>query len=282
MKARAHAKVNLALAVYHASADGYHPLRGIFQSVALADIVMVDPAGEDRVTVSNDEAPADDTNLAWIALDTARRAARIAQPFELGLTKGIPAGAGLGGGSADAAAALGLMAARYGLDAEQTTEIAEGLGADVPFALSGGTMLAEGRGERLTPMHPLSDFALAIVVPPFSMSTPAVFRHWDELGGPVADPLPDVVLPPALRGGLPIRNDLFPAAVSLDRRVGEWRDELRGRWGTEVAMTGSGSALFAFFPGLDEATDAADAVDIPSRLAVGVEPVQRGWEPIDG
>ncbi len=281
MKARAHAKVNLALAVHPPSADGFHPLRGIFQSVSLADVVTVRAAGEDAVEVSNDEAPADETNLAWVAVATARRAARISQRFSLDLTKAIPAGAGLGGGSADAAAALGLMARRYGLDAETVAEIAEGIGADVPFASVGGTMLAEGRGERLTAMHPLNGFALAVVVPPFAMSTPAVFRTWDELGGPVGPVVADGALPPALRGGLPIRNDLYPAAVALDRRVAEWRDELVGRWGTDVAMTGSGSALFAFFADLDEAEGAARSVDVPTRLAVAVEPVPRGWEPID-
>lgn len=281
MKARAHAKVNLALTVNAPSADGYHPLRGVFQSVSLADTVHVSPASEDAIVVSNDEAPADETNLAWRAVETVRRAVRIAQPFAVELVKEIPAGAGLGGGSADAAAALGLMARRYRLDEDAAAEIAEGLGADVPFAFVGGTMLAEGRGERLTPMPALSGFALAIVVPPFSMSTPAVFRRWDELGGPEGLPIPDSALPPTLRGGLPLRNDLLPAAVSLDRRVGEWQAELAERWGTHVAMTGSGSALFAFFPTPDEARDAAEAVRVPVRLATGASPVARGWEPLD-
>lgn len=280
MRARAHAKVNLALTVNAPSADGYHPLRGLFQSVSLADMVHVAPAGADAIVVSNDEAPEDPTNLAWRAVETVRRAVRIAQPFAVELTKEIPAGAGLGGGSADAAAALGLMARRYGLDDETAVEIAEGLGADVPFAFHGGTMLAEGRGERLTPMRPLADFGLAIVVPPFSMSTPAVFRRWDELGGPEGQPVPDTALPPSLRGGIPLRNDLLPAAVSLDRRIAEWQAELADRWGTHVAMTGSGSALFAFFPSLDEARGAAEAITVPVRLAVGVEPVPRGWEQV--
>ena len=113
------------------------------------------------------------------------------------------------------------------------------------------------------------------------MSTPAVFAQWDAMGGPVADPVPDRALPPALRGGLPIRNDLYPAAAALDRRIIEWRDELEVRWGTSVAMTGSGSALFGFFPNLGEAADAARSIDVPVRLSVGVEPVPIGWKRID-
>jgi 4-diphosphocytidyl-2C-methyl-D-erythritol kinase len=88
-------------------------------------------------------------------------------------------------------------------------------------------------------------------------------------------------LPPALRDGPPIRNDLFPAAVSLDPRIGEWRDEVAQKWGTGVAMTGSGSALFAFFATLDEAESAVAVIDTPTRAAEAVVPVAVGWRRID-
>jgi len=281
MRARAYAKVNLALAVYPPSVDGYHPLSGIFQSVSLHDVVTIGGASFDTVTVSNDEAPQDHSNLAFLALDAARRAARISAPVALDITKRIPAGAGLGGGSADAAAALGLMAHRYDIDPDIAAGIAESLGADVPFAYTGGSCLVEGRGERITAIEPLEGFALVIVVPPFSLATPDVFRRWDEIGGPSGTPLSDAALPPTLRGGLPMRNDLYPAAISLDPRIDDWRAELASLWGTEVAMTGSGSALFAFFADLDEARDAAGSVDTPARAAEAVTPVRRGWEIAD-
>jgi 4-diphosphocytidyl-2-C-methyl-D-erythritol kinase len=280
MRAHAFAKVNLALAVYAPSADGYHPLSGIFQSVSLTDTVSLEGAGEDRVTVSNDEAPANESNLAFRAVDAVRRLARVRTPIAVDVTKRIPSGAGLGGGSADAAAALGLMAGRYGIDDEAARDIAESLGADVPFSYVGGSCRVEGRGERLTVIEPIDGFALALVVPPFSLSTPEVFRRWDTLDGPIGDVTPDAALPPRLRGDLPIRNDLFPAAIAVDPRVAEWRDELEALWGTHVAMTGSGSALFSFFSTLDEATDAVGSVDIPVRAAEAVVPVGRGWEPV--
>ena len=281
MRARAFAKVNLALAVYPPSVDGYHPLSGIFQSVSLYDVVTIDGASNDTVTVSNDEAPQDHSNLAFLALDAARRAARISAPVALDITKRIPAGAGLGGGSADAAAALGLMAHRYDIDPDVAAGIAESLGADVPFAYTGGSCLVEGRGERITAIEPLEGFALVIVVPPFSLATPDVFRRWDEIGGPSGTPLSDASLPPTLRGGLPMRNDLYPAAISLDPRIDDWRAELASLWGTEVAMTGSGSALFAFFADLDEARDATGSVDTPARAVEAVTPVRHGWEVAD-
>jgi len=280
MKAAAYAKVNLTLAVYPRSADGYHPLRGIFQSVSLADDVAVLPATDDLVTVRGGEAPQDETNLAWRAVEVARRTARVTQPMSLDIGKRIPSGAGLGGGSADAAATLGLLADRFGIDGETVAELAESLGADVPFSLVGGTKLVEGRGERLKDYEPISDFVLGIVVPPFTLSTPAVFDEWDRLGGPTGDAMNDQSLPPSLRGGPPIRNDLFPAAVSLDPRVGEWRDEISTRWSTGVAMTGSGSALFAFFSTIDEARSAVSGIDVPTRATEAVRPMALGWERI--
>lgn len=281
MRARAFAKVNLTLAVYPRSADGYHPLRGIFQSVSLADDVSILPASEDLITVEGGEAPADESNLAWQALAAARRSLRVSTPAELRIVKRIPMGAGLGGGSADAAAALGMMAGRFGLGEDETTELAESLGADVPFSLVGGTRLVEGRGERLGAHEPLGSYALGIIVPPFAMATPEVFAEWDRLDCPQGETIDIRYLPPSLRNGPPIRNDLFAAAVSLDHRVGEWRDEIASRWNTEVAMTGSGSALFAFFSSLDEAESAVGSVDIPTRAAEAVEPVAVGWRLMD-
>ena len=282
MRAKAFAKVNLALAVYPPSADGYHPLSGIFQSVSMFDTVSVGGASEDQVTVSNDEAPADESNLAFKAVDSVRRLARVSAPIAVHVRKRIPSGAGLGGGSADAAAALGLMARRYEIADEDIADIAESLGADVPFSYVGGSCRVEGRGERLTEIDPIDGFALAIVVPPFSLSTPEVFRRWDSLDGPLGDVMPDSALPPRLRGDLPIRNDLYPAAVAVDPRVAEWKDELTVLWGTPVAMTGSGSALFSYFSTFDEASDAAGAVDLPVRAAEAVVPVARGWERVQG
>lgn len=281
MKGKAFAKVNLALAVYPAAADGFHPLRGLFQSISMSDTIQIEPSSDDEITVSNDEAPSDNTNLAWLAFESARRAVRMSAPASLSVDKRIPAGAGLGGGSADAACVIGLMQNRHGFDDEMAFDIAASIGSDVPFALTGGTAIVEGRGDRIDAQQPLTGFSLCVVVPPFSLGTPAVFREWDRLGGPSGPDVPEADLPPILRGGLPIRNDLYPAALSLDERIGDWRDALETRWGVSVSMTGSGSALFAFFESADEAASAADAVDLPVRAADAVSLVDRGWEHLD-
>jgi 4-diphosphocytidyl-2-C-methyl-D-erythritol kinase len=281
MRAAAYAKINIALAVHSVTADGFHSLRGLFQSVSLFDTIEIERASSDSVIVSNGEAPANETNLGWLALDAVRRATRVSTPTRLSITKRIPSGAGLGGGSADAAAVIGLFAQTGAIDEELAMEIAASLGSDVPFALNGGTALVRGRGEMVDPVEPLDGFALALVVPPFSLSTRDVFQEWDRLGGPVGDPVADSRLPPTLRGMEPIRNDLFPAALSLDPRIGEWRDELTTLWGTTVCMTGSGSGLFGFFSSIDEATDATNAVSMPVRAAEALNLMDRGWNKLD-
>ena len=281
MKGKAFAKVNLALAVYPASADGFHPLRGLFQSISMSDTILIEPSSDDEISVSNDEAPSDSTNLAWVAFESARRATRMSAPAKITIEKRIPAGAGLGGGSADAACVIGLMRDHHGLDDEMAFDIAASIGSDVPFALTGGTAIVEGRGDRIDPQSPLTGFTLCVVVPPFALGTPSVFREWDRLDGPIGPSVPDIDLPPILRGGPPIRNDLYPAALSLDERIGEWRDALERLWGVSVSMTGSGSALFAFFESDDEAAGAAVAVDLPVRASEAVALVGRGWHQID-
>lgn len=258
-------------------ADGFHPIRGLFQSISIADLVTVAANDTDQMSSSNDEAPSDFSNLAWQAFEAVRRTARITQPAKIAIEKRIPAGAGLGGGSADAAAVIGLAGERFGLEEEDCIEIAATLGSDVPFSLQGGSAFVEGRGERLNGIPPLSGFAAAVVVPPFSLSTPAVYDKWDEMDGPEGAVVPETKLPPGLRGGPPIRNDLFPAAAALDPRVAEWQEDLARLWGVPVMMTGSGSALFALFPTSSEAVDAAAAVTLPTRLATAADPVKAGW-----
>ncbi|MCB1247067.1 MAG: 4-(cytidine 5'-diphospho)-2-C-methyl-D-erythritol kinase, partial [Acidimicrobiia bacterium] len=172
LAAAAYAKVNLALVVRSRTADGFHPLLGLFQSVSLADTVRLTSANEDGVTVSNDEAPSDTSNVAWTAVERIRGLARMPAPIHLEISKRIPSGAGLGGGSADAAAVVGLLGERFGVERENREEIAASLGSDVPFALVGGTATVRGRGEILEPREPLRGFGLAVVVPPFALSTP--------------------------------------------------------------------------------------------------------------
>lgn len=275
-RGRAFAKLNLGLVVGRRGVDGYHPIRSLSQTVSWADELAVGPAAEDGLEVSGD-APADESNLAWQALVALRRHTGAAAPASLELRKSIPTAAGLGGGSADAAAVLGLS----GLDSETLSSLAQLLAADVPFALVGGSAIVEGRGEQVTPVTALAGFAVAVVVPPVELETATVYAAWDRLNEPAGRPFPERALPPPLRDYVPLANDLTPAAASVEPAVLDWRDELETAWGLPAAMSGSGPSLFGFFASLDEAHSALKVVPAGARAAQAVEPVAAGWEAVE-
>jgi 4-diphosphocytidyl-2-C-methyl-D-erythritol kinase len=277
VEAEAFAKLNLSLRVLPRDRSGLHPLRSLMQSISWADLLTLESADEDAFTVRGLPVPDDESNLAWRALGAARRASARPAPAALALDKRIPVSAGLGGGSADAAAVLGMAAAPYGLARAERDALAPALGADVPFCLVGGTCLVEEHGERLTGLSPLEGFALAVVVPPFEVLTVDAFGRWDDLGGPEGLPVPAGDLPVPLRDGPPPVNDLLPAAVSLVPELGDWLAELRRAWGQAAFMSGSGPALFGFFASAAEAAEAATAVR-GFRAARACRPVRQGWQ----
>lgn len=278
--ADAYAKVNLGLVVGSRGADGYHPLVSLAQSVSWADHLTLSRAAKDEFSaVGMDAEP---NNLAWRAVLAVRAVTSATGPVALSLEKDIAAAAGLGGGSADAAASLGLAAELYGLAREGLPGPALELGADVPFCLTGGLALLEGRGEKITAQPAAGSFALAIVVPPVELSTPAIYQQWDEMGGPSGVAVSASHIPPGLRPFQPLRNDLQPAAEALAPEVAEWRAELATRWQRPVAMTGSGPALFAYFIDEDEAASAVEDRPHNARAARAVVPVSQGWRRVPG
>jgi 4-diphosphocytidyl-2-C-methyl-D-erythritol kinase len=275
VRADAFAKVNLSLRVRPPDASGLHPLRSLVHSVDWPDSVELDEADEDRFTVAGDESvPADGSNLALRALEAVRRIA-VRRPMALHLEKRIPAEAGLGGGSADAAAVLVLAGRRFGVPRAALEGMAPHLGADVPFCLAGGAAWMEGHGARLTPLPARSGFALAVVVPPLRLATAEVYRRWDRLGGPEGRGVAGRAVPVPLREHAPLANDLLPAALDLQPALGDWIADLERRWGVPVLMSGSGPALFGFFPAGDEAAGAVAAAG-GARAGRACLPADRG------
>jgi 4-diphosphocytidyl-2-C-methyl-D-erythritol kinase len=197
IRVEARAKLNLGLAVGPRRADGFHELATIFQSVTLADTLVAQRRARGVSLVVRHETaavrgalpprtrgavPTGRGNLALKAAGMALRAAGINGGVHLHLTKRIPAQAGLGGGSADAAAALVAVFALYGVRVPLAERLAlgAGLGSDVPFALIGGTALGLGRGERLTPLRPGRSFRAVIAVPRWRVPTVEAFRRIDR------------------------------------------------------------------------------------------------------
>lgn len=278
MRARAYAKINLGLQIRPRDSDGYHRLRGIFQTIDWRDDVTVEDADTDAMEVPGGGAPENETNLAWRAVAAARNAGIGARSTRVVLTKRIPSPAGLGGGSADAAAALNLASKRFSVSFDDVRRIAVDLGSDVPFAVVGGTAIVTGRGEFVAPQRDASGFVFAVVVPPITLDTASVYRSWDRLEGPRGPKIAAGDLPPALRDFAPLANDLYPAAVAIDGAIDEWRAELASRWGVPVMMTGSGAALFAYFPTRAEAEGAVSIAPEGATATQAAGPVNRGWE----
>jgi len=276
--AEAFAKVNLGLRVGSRSDDGFHPIEGVFQSVRIADRLVLAAAEQDTVTSPSGSPVIDGMdNLAFRAAAAVRKRVASRQPLAITLEKSIPAAAGLGGGSADAAAGLALAGRFFGVDDTLLVGLAAELGSDVPFCLRGGTARVTGRGDLVEPLDPLSGFSLAIAVPPVEIATPAAFRKWDELGEPAGLRMSLSMLPPALRSQGDLYNDLYPASVALAPELDDWRGELERAWGRPVMLSGSGPSLYGFFVDCDEANGAAAAAPIGTRFAEACELVPRGW-----
>lgn len=182
MDVKAYAKLNLTLDILRRREDGYHDLQMVMQSVALCDRVCITPAeGPGRMSTNLSYLPADGRNLAQLAAAAFRRATGLGGEVDIAIEKHIPVCAGLGGGSSDAAAVLRAMneLTGAGLSPAQLAKIGEEVGSDVPYCVVGGTALAEGRGEILTPLPSLPHCFAAVCKPAFPVSTPQLFGRVD-------------------------------------------------------------------------------------------------------
>ena len=247
MRLAAHAKVNLTLEVLGMRPDGYHELRSVVTTIPLHDDVeLLDaPAGEMTVEMSGDgmevpHVPCEE-NLAVRAARALAAAAGVSRGVHIRIVKRIPVGAGLGGGSADAAAVLNGLNELWGmgLPKERLCEIGAEVGSDVPALVLGGMVLMEGRGERVRALlqlarRPLSqsvgpfDDNFVLRVPPIYASTARVYAEFrpEDCGKS--------------------RNDLQPAACRLYPAIAETIAEMEAEGLGDVQMTGSGSAVFGW------------------------------------
>lgn len=209
------AKLTLELRVTGVRSDGYHLIDAEMVTLDWTDVLTITPGGTGLSADGPFAAgmPLDHTNLVAKALRLVEHDAAVH------LRKNIPHGGGLGGGSADAAAIL--RWAGY-----TDLEGASRLGADVSFCLIGGRARVRGIGEIVEPLEPLP-LDVTLVIPPIAVSTPAVYRAWDDMGGP--------------RG---VDNDLEPAALTVAPELVRWRDRIREAAGVQPTLAGSGATWF--------------------------------------
>lgn len=270
---RAFAKINLDLRIVGLLPDGYHEVRTVLQSVRLHDTLAFTPV-RGRFTIECDVpgVPLDVRNLIWKAAALLDHAVRRRDGDPAGvrvtLTKRIPAEAGLGGGSSDAAATLVALTRLWGLDLDLPSLLRLGarLGADVPFFLAGGTVLGAGRGDDISPLAEAPPVPVVIVKPPFGVSTPDAYRWFDEDGPP---------RPGRSRRRLPsswppwaamVRNDLEAPVARRHPPIRKVTRALTALGADYAAMSGSGSAVFGLFHDIRTAQGAQAAL------------VRRGWQ----
>jgi len=256
MRLCAPAKINWTLEVMGRRDDGYHEVRTIIQTVEPCDVLELTPADRLELQVEGAHQPSQD--------DLVLRAAALLSGggdsgARIRLSKRVPVAAGLGGGSSDAAAALrGLNQLwRLGYTDVQLAEMGAGVGSDVPFFVYGGTALAEGRGERVTPLPDLPPTWLVLLVPPFRLSE-KTRRMYDALTpADFSDGARTEALLRCLRQGRPIADEgLYSAfqrtAYEVFEGLDAYRDALLAAGARRVHLAGSGPALFALGP--DEGT----------------------------
>ncbi len=246
----AHAKLNLALHVRRRRDDGYHELETLFVFCEDGDSLRVTPSDTLSLKVEGRFGAGleDDDNLVMRAARALRQASGHDRGAALTLDKRLPVASGIGGGSADAAAALRLLNRHWGLEwpPERLAELALPLGADVPACVHSRTMRGEGVGERLEPVSGkgLAGMPVLLVNPLVAVSTADVFRGWD---GEDRGPLPEGDILGAARQG---RNDLTEAATAIAPVISDVLTMLGGGTGPDlVRMSGSGATCFALAEG---------------------------------
>jgi 4-diphosphocytidyl-2-C-methyl-D-erythritol kinase len=289
---RAHAKVNLDLRVLGVRSDAYHELRTVFQTIELHDtLVCAERPGPFVLKCRAPGVPLDAENLVWkaaAALWTALGRAGDVRDTTIAIDKKIPMQAGLGGGSADAAAALTALARlwigpsrRVGGDLTLIPllrEVAATVGADVPFFLSGGTALGLGRGEEIYPLVDLPPHWVVIVRPPFGVSTAEAYTWYDEdraAGVREVRELQLLPVPWPSRAAQMI-NDLEPPVLRRHPEIGTLKLQLKEAGATAAAMSGSGSAVFGLFRSRGAAQRAVGPLSKNGAKATVTRTVSRG------
>lgn len=265
MELTANAKINLTLDILRKREDGYHDLQMVMQSVTLADALTVTPAKGPQGDAVADLRflPTGGRNLAQVAAAVFRETTGQDCQVDVAIRKRVPVCAGLAGGSADAAAVLRAMNALTGagLSPARLAEIGAQAGSDVPFCVLGGTALAEGRGERLTPLPPLPPCRIVICKPPFSISTPQLFsrvnvrkivRRPDTAGVLAALEAGD--LPGVARRMYNVFEDVLEPRRAAE--IASIKAMLIDRGALGASMSGSGPSVFGLFHREEDAQDA--------------------------
>ena len=282
---KAYAKINLGLKVLGRRPDGYHEILSVAQCVDLADVLYFESASSDQLTCSLDGLSTGPDNLVFRAVDAFRaRLDRPAQSFRIHLKKNIPMGAGLGGGSADAAAALRVLNRFYDqpFSNADLRQIAATLGSDIPFLVEGGTALLRGRGEILEELSWEGAVFYVLAYPDVEISTAWAYGQF----GPIlTEDTPYFRFIVSLSGGCVDHGRLFEVlendfTTAVDRTypiVAELRSQLDRVGARVTSMSGSGSTVYGIFDDRKTASQAQSALQRQGCRSFLCQPV-RSWK----
>jgi 4-diphosphocytidyl-2-C-methyl-D-erythritol kinase len=285
IRLRAFAKVNYALDVLGLRTDGYHDIATVMQSISLSDEIEIECIAEGFEFTYEPEGAQigpPERNTVYVAWKSLQRVTGGALPASVKLRKWIPVGAGLGGGSADAAAVLVGLNELFGLGlrADELREVGARVGADVPFCISGGTALGEGVGEMLTPLPGPPTHHLVLAKPTRSAETGNIYRAYDAAGAESARGVGPVIS--ALHAGIirdlasALGNDLAPVTRNFVPEVTALEQELLASGALGASMSGSGTAVYGLFDDEVAAGIARDTLKTP--FAGLYAPVSHGVE----
>lgn len=279
---KAYAKLNLTLDVLGKRPDGYHDLKSVMQTVSLHDVIQISIGTGTtwRLICQAEGIPCDGRNLAWKAatlyLDTI---GEHVDGLEIHIEKHIPSGAGMGGGSADAAAVLRALNRFYGnrLSLTELADLGAKIGSDVPFCVVGGTVMCEGRGEILTELQNMPKCIIVGCKPEFSVSTPELYKKIDSVTvslHPDNDAMERAIAHQDLTGILRNIYNVFDPVVSEMHGEIDHIKEVCRKWGAlAVQMTGSGSVVFAVMPDPEQAEKAMEELKTTYDQVFLTEPV---------
>lgn len=283
IKVKAYAKINLMLDIIYKRTDGYHDLFMIMQSIGIYDTVTVSETKSKKITITCniDDIPLDEHNIAYKAAAAFFAETKIKNKgINIDIVKRIPHAAGMAGGSADGAGVLVALneMTGAGLTDDELCEIGVKIGADVPFCIKGGTLLAQGIGDVLNKVKPLRKCYIVIAKPDCSVNTAYAYRQFDECG---KEHTPDKLGMLYAMQGRDLKEicskmeNVFEQFIAVDNKV-EIKEIMRNNSALGVCMSGSGPTVFGIFDDKEKAEKcAAQLKPLAKDIAVTV-PVSKG------
>lgn len=283
VKVKAYAKINLMLDIVNRRTDGYHDLFMIMQSIGIYDTVTVSETKSKKITITCniDDIPLDEHNIAHKAAAAFFSATKIKNKgINIDIVKRIPHAAGMAGGSADGAGVLVALNSLYnaGLSDDELCAIGVKIGADVPFCIRGGTLLAQGIGDVLNKVKPLRRCYILIAKPDCSVNTGFAYRQFDECGKTHTPDKLGMLYAMQSRDLREIclkMENVFEQFIAVDYKV-EIKDIMRKNGALGVCMSGSGPTVFAIFDDRSKAEAAAEQLKGYAKDIAVTTPVSRG------